>query len=103
MPLSATIPIGALAAGKTCFIRQEHAFVDRVLRSVCQRLEAPEVMKAATGIVRFTPRILRLGNDIEPKERSRAVLLFVNIRKDRRLKADEDIVLHRSFYGNAIG
>ena len=86
MPLPATIPVGTLAAGERCFIRQEHAFVDRVLRPVRQRLEAPEVVKAATGVVALTSRILGLGDDIEPKERSRAVLLLISIRKDRRLK-----------------
>ena len=86
MPCSATIPIRALATGKTCFIGQKDAFVDRVLRPVRQRFKAPEVVKAATGIVRFASRILGLGNDIEPEERNRAVLLLVSIRKDRRLK-----------------
>ena len=86
MPLPATIPIRTLAAGERCFIRQKHAFVNRVLRPVRQRLEAPEVMKAATGVVALASRTLGLGNDIESKEWSRAVLLLISIRKDRRLK-----------------
>ena len=73
MPLSATIPIRTLAAGERCFIRQEHTFVDCVLRPIRQRLEAPEVVKAATGVVALASRILGLGDDVEPKERSRAV------------------------------
>jgi len=79
MPRPATIPIRAFAAGERCFIRQEHAFVDRVLRPIRQCLEAPEVVKAATGVVRFTTRILGLGDHVEPKERSRVVLLLVSI------------------------
>lgn len=85
MPLSATIPIGTLAAGKRCFIGQEHAFVDRVLRPVRQYLETPEVMKTTTGVVAFTTRILGLGDDIEPKKRSRAVLFLVGIAEYGRL------------------
>ena len=73
MPLPATIPIRTLTAGERCFIRQEYPFVDRVLRPIRQRLEAPEVVKTAAGVVALTSRILRLGDDVEPKERSRAV------------------------------
>ena len=73
MPRPAAIPIRAFAAGERCFIRQEHAFVDRVLCPVSQHLEAPEVVKAATGVVALASRILGLGDDVEPKERSRAV------------------------------
>ena len=86
MPLPATIPVGALATGERCFVRQEHAFVDRILRPVRQRLEAPEVVEPATGVVRFTARILCLGDDIEPKERSRAVLFLIGVAEHGRLK-----------------
>ena len=85
MPLSATIPIRTLIAGERCFIGQEHSFVDRILRPVRQRLEAPEIVESATGVMRFTTRILRLGNDIEPKKRSRAVLFLVGIAEYGRL------------------
>ena len=85
MPLSATIPVGTLATGVTCFIGQEHSFIDRVLRPVYQHLEPLEVMKTATGVVALTSRRLRLGNDIKPKERSRAILLLVGIAEYCRL------------------
>ena len=86
MPLSATIPIGTLAAGKRCFIGQEHAFVDRVLRPIRQYLETPEVVKTTTGVVALTTRILRFGNNIKPKERSRAVLLLISVTEYSRLQ-----------------
>ena len=86
MPLPATIPIRTFVTGERCFIRQEHAFADRVLRPVRQCLEASEVVEAATGVVTLASRILRLGDDIEPKERSRAVLLFVGVAEHGRLK-----------------
>ena len=73
MPRPAAIPIRTLAAGERCFIRQKYAFVDRVLRPVRQRLEAPEVVESATGVMTLTARILCLGDDIEPKEWSRCI------------------------------
>ena len=82
----ATIPIRTLATGERCFIGQEHAFVDRVLRPVRQRLEAPEVVEPATGVVRFTTRILGLGDHVEPEERSRAVLLLISVAEYSCLK-----------------
>ena len=86
MPLPATVLMRTLAAGERCFIRQEHAFVARVLRPVRQRLEAPEIVKSATGVVALTTRILRLGDNIEPKERSRTVLLLIGVAEHGRLK-----------------
>ena len=86
MPRPATIPIRTFATGERCFIRQEHAFVDRVLRPIRQHFEAPEVMKAATGVVALTTRTLRFGDDIEPKERSRAVLLLISVAEYSCLK-----------------
>ena len=85
MPLSATIPVGTLATGVTCFIGQEHSFIDRVLRPVHQHLEPLEIMKTATGVVALTSRVLRLGNDIKSKEWSHAVQLLVGIAEYCRL------------------
>ena len=62
MPGFTTFPIRTLRTGERCFIRQEHAFVDRILRPVRQCLEALEVVKAATGVMALASRILGLGD-----------------------------------------
>ena len=86
MPLSATMPVRTFAAGKRCFIRQKHAFIDRILRPACQRLESAEVVKAPTGVVALITRLLRLGDHIESKKRSGTGQLLIGITEHGRLK-----------------